>query len=402
MTPLIMPSKDIQRLLYYNERKVKANEARCIFAGNFVQDVQHLDLSAKTTIFRYQMALNQRVEWRALHIVLEFALAEQLSDGRMAEIAIRYMEGIGFGRQPYLVYRHVDAAFPHCHVVTTNIRWDGSQVDSYKLGPRRSVTTRRSIEEHFGLLTGRSSGQALAGRNPAEKVQYGKAPATQAIGESLDFILHAYHYRSLDELNAILRLYNLRAVGGRPGSLLHTHRGLLYQILDDNGRGKGAPVSAAAIYFKPVLAWLQKRFDGSQTLDASALGRVRFALDSILRDKPVTGSQFADALRRRQLAAAPVFDEHGQLSHLLFVDLAAKAVYSPADLGVDYGYAVIKSRLEFDPFPAPAKRRGQNLRFRQSAIGASTSLDPGMPVKPTIPTRPVSLQLKPKGRSRRV
>jgi hypothetical protein len=36
------------------------------------------------------------------------------------------MERIGFGRQPYLVYRHFDADHPHIHIVTNTIRADSA------------------------------------------------------------------------------------------------------------------------------------------------------------------------------------------------------------------------------------------------------------------------------------
>jgi Relaxase/Mobilisation nuclease domain len=378
------PSKSVSTLVYYNERKVKAGDARCISGGNFLMDVGSLTAAEKAKVFRNIISLNQRAEWTMRHFFLDFAPAEQFSDSRMSAIAMTYMDGIGFGKQPYLVYRHLDTAFPHLHIVTTNIRWDGSELDYYKLGWRRSDRIQKSIELQFGLQSGVLVDLSLPGHDPGSKIQYGKMPTTRAIGESLDFILHAYKYRSLEELNAILRLYNVRAIGGQPGSLLHTHRGLLYQILDDNGKGRGMPVKASALYFKPVFKWLEERFEANRVVDATALGRVRFALDGVIRGGPAGSVELLGALRRQQLAASAVFGKNGEVDGLFFVDLASKAVFSSVDLGHGYDAAAMRERLGFDPFPAPEKRRGRRL-----------------PVEPVVPIQtPVTKQVKQKGRSR--
>ena len=38
------------------------------------------------------------------------------------EIADEYMQKIGFGEQPYLLYQHNDAGHPHIHIVTTTLK----------------------------------------------------------------------------------------------------------------------------------------------------------------------------------------------------------------------------------------------------------------------------------------
>jgi hypothetical protein len=44
-----------------------------------------------------------------------------LSKEKITEIAVEYMDKIGFGEQPYLVYQHFDSGHTHLHIVTTNI-----------------------------------------------------------------------------------------------------------------------------------------------------------------------------------------------------------------------------------------------------------------------------------------
>ena len=62
------------------------------------------------------------------------------------------MEKLGFDQQPYLVYQHHDAGYPHIHIVTTNIQADGSRIDLHHLGIRKSEPARKEIEKMFGLV----------------------------------------------------------------------------------------------------------------------------------------------------------------------------------------------------------------------------------------------------------
>ena len=63
-----------------------------------------------------------------MHISLNFDASDKLSQNELKEIADKYVKEIGFGEQPYLVYQHHDSGHPHIHIVTTNIRNDGSRI----------------------------------------------------------------------------------------------------------------------------------------------------------------------------------------------------------------------------------------------------------------------------------
>ncbi len=58
------------------------------------------------------------------------------------------MSKIGFGDQPYLVYQHFDARHPHIHIVTTNIKSDGSRIKTHNIGRNQSERARREIENN--------------------------------------------------------------------------------------------------------------------------------------------------------------------------------------------------------------------------------------------------------------
>ncbi|GGB01490.1 relaxase/mobilization nuclease domain-containing protein [Puia dinghuensis] len=361
------PFGKVGKLLYYNEQKVREKKAECIYAGNFLKDAADLTPEDKNRRFNDLQSLNQRATQTAVHVVLQFAPEENLDNEKLVDIAASYMQRIGYGDQPYLVYRHFDAAAPHVHIAAISIRPDGSHIYYPLLMPGKiSEPARRAVEDEFSLV--KAAGhkrklQQLTG--PAEKIQYGKLPTKEVITQTLDYILHNYRYRSIAELNAILRQFNLIAKTGRPGSRLYGFGGLLYQILDEKGQGRGAPIKASALESKPTLSWLETRFREFQQPDPLAIQRTRVALDSILLANPQDYAAFHDALRRNQLAAASGLDARGAITGLLLVDFASRSVINTTQLGPDYHLPAIRQKLSFDPLQPSLITESNQQSIRQ-------------------------------------
>src|SRR6266536_2611641 len=147
----------------------------------------------------------------SVHISLNFDPSEKLDEATLKNIADTYMNKIGFGDQPYLVYQHFDAGHPHIHIVTTNIQRDGSRIKSHNIGRNQSEKARKEIELSYGLVRAESHQQKEAYQlKPinALKVQYGRSETKRAITNVLDRVLSNYKYTSLPELNAVLKQYN--------------------------------------------------------------------------------------------------------------------------------------------------------------------------------------------------
>jgi hypothetical protein len=202
---------------------------------------------------------------------------------RSRKIADAYMKRIGFGAQPYIVYRHNDAGHPHIHILTTNIRPDGTRINTLnKAGVFVSEPARQEVEREFGLVR-------ASGRRPVEpdqpkthepqKVVYGSTETRRAITSVLDAILGKQQYTSLAELNAILRKYNVMADQGGEGSRIRQNGGLVYRILDDQGKKVGVPIKASNINGKPTLKFLKERFAYNASLRQTANTRAQPALN---------------------------------------------------------------------------------------------------------------------------
>src|SRR5690606_2824661 len=183
----------------------------------------------------------------SVHISLNFAAGETLGDDTLRDIASDYMDAIGFGNQPYLVYRHDDAGHPHIHIATVKVGLDGRRIETQNFGKRLSEPARKILEERNGLVRAEDQRKQVFAREPVDvqKVQYGTSETKRGIGNVLESVLGRYKYTSLPELNAVLNLYNVHAERGHEGSRIHRHRGLLYRLLDTAGKPVGVPIKAS-------------------------------------------------------------------------------------------------------------------------------------------------------------
>src|SRR5690349_10665435 len=128
MVVRLRPSGNTRSCLEYNEEKLRTGDAECIYARNFIKDAGQLTSDEKKQRFFDIAELAQRQDRTAMHVVLQFAPADRLDQEKLIDISREFMRRMGLDRQPYLVYRHLDAFTPHLHLVSTNIQPDGGRL----------------------------------------------------------------------------------------------------------------------------------------------------------------------------------------------------------------------------------------------------------------------------------
>ncbi|HET7117412.1 MAG TPA: relaxase/mobilization nuclease domain-containing protein, partial [Hanamia sp.] len=283
MVAVIKPSHSMHRIFNYNENKVKEGVAECIGAENFPLNADEMSLKMKLGFLLKRTELRKDVERKNVHISLNFDPSEKhLTGWKMMEIAKTYMQKIGFGEQPYLVYQHHDAGHPHIHIVTTNIQSNGNRIDLHHLGIRKSEPARKEIEKIFGLVVAEEHSKKDAFKlNPvdAKRVQYGRTETRRAIANVLDTVLDKYKYTSLPELNAVLKQYNVMADRGSEQSKMFLSGGLVYRILDEDGKPLGVPVKASLFCNKPTLKFLEEKFSLNKSKRLPHKSRIKNEID---------------------------------------------------------------------------------------------------------------------------
>jgi hypothetical protein len=348
MVAIIKTGVSLHQSFHYNENKVRQGKACCIGAENYPKDATELTLTDKINRLTRQAGLNENIRHKSVHISLNFDATERLSQLQLQQIAYAYMEGIGFGEQPYLVYEHYDAGHPHIHIVTTKVRANGSGIDMYNIGRNRSEKVRKEIEESFGLVKAQKSGQKQTHQPEpvgAKRVQYGKTETKKAIGAVLKFVLKNYRYTSLPELNAVLNQYNVVADYGGENSRIYRNRGLVYQALNGQGNKAGVPIQASDFAGKPTLAFLESCFTANHVARQPHKQRVKAAVDrAFLNRASVDLPALESALEKQGIRMLTRQNRDRVIYGITYVDHLTRCVFNGSALGKAYSAKGILER----------------------------------------------------------
>jgi hypothetical protein len=350
MVAVIKVGHSMHRIFNYNENKVKEGVAECIGAENFPLNADEMSLKIKLNYLLRRIELNENVKRNSVHISLNFDPSENdLSKEKLLEIAGVYMQKLGFGEQPYLVYQHYDAGHPHLHLVTTNIEANGKRIDLHHLGIRKSEPARKEIEKMFGLVVADDRKRQQAFRlKPidARKVQYGRTETKRAITNVLDAVLDRYYYTSLPELNAVLRQYNIMVDRGSENSKIFKGGGLVYRILDEDGKPVGVPIKASDFYQKPTLKFLEEKYAPNEAKRQPFKSRIRNEIDKAFIGKTLTLSELIKQLEKKGIYVSLRQNDAGLIYGITYLDHQTKCVFNGSILGKQYSAKAIQERCQ--------------------------------------------------------
>lgn len=354
MVARINSGKSIKGALNYNEQKVAQGKANLIMAENYPLEKDLLDYDQKLLVLQRQAQLNERVVTNCVHISLNFEANEKIAPAVMDNIVQDYLAQIGFGEQPYLVYRHTDAAHPHVHIVTTNIQPDGERISLHNLGKEKSEPAREAIELKYGLIRARGRGSNQQVKQELEQLKpgavtratYGKEETKKAITQIVTLALQKYNVSSLPELNAVLNQFGVKADRGNEQSNTYRNGGLLYRMIDEQGRHLGVPIKASKLYNSPTLKKLEGRFEKNKERRLPLKNRLKFQIDRILKKyQTITKETLVRELARQDIQLLFRENKDGVIYGLTYIDHRNRSVFNGSDLGKAYSAKAILEGL---------------------------------------------------------
>jgi len=357
MVARINISKSISKALNYNEQKVANGKAECIHASGFIKDNNELNFYDKLHHFERLISLNDGASCNTIHVSLNFDSSEKIDSEKLQAIANKYMEGLGFVNQPYLVYKHNDAGHPHIHIVSTNIQKDGSTISLHNIGKNQSEKARKEIEVEYGLTKAESSKQTnslnIVPVNP-QRIIYGKSETKRAIANVLMRVISEYKFTSLPALNAVLKLYNVTADRGEKDSKVYRNKGLIYRILDEQGNKVGVPIKASSIYLKPTLAFLERKFIENENLRKPYVKRIQTNIDWAINKKSFSIDKLKNQLEKANISMVIWKNKENIIYGFTFIDHKTKCVFNGSDLGKQYTAKAIMERCKSEMKPQEA------------------------------------------------
>lgn len=368
MVARIICARSIAKAVGYNEQKLKQGVAEFIHAANYLKDTEDLGFTDRLVTLQKLAALNERTQVNSVHISLNFDPSENLSKEKLKAIADSYMQRVGFGQQPYLVYQHHDSGHPHIHLVTTNIQRDGSRIALHNIGKYQSEKARIAIEKDFKLVPAQRLLEKQVQQIKPLRITYGKMETKRAMTNVLNAVLPHYKYTSLPELNAVLKQYNMMADRCSEGSRTHDRKGLLYRVINEKGEKVGVPIKASDFYFRPTLKYLEQKFSINEELRQQHKQQVRNAIDFAVFKNVAGISKLERDLQKEQIQLVLRQSDKGIIYGVTYIDHSTKSVFNGSDLGKPYSANQLQQRCDPQQQTIGSLKHSQRQSLKEDAI----------------------------------
>lgn len=335
--------------LAYNYEKVAAGTAEILSGNRMISDRLGLpskDMRLALLSFENYLLANRNTEKPVLHISLSPAPEDRLTDERLAELAERYMQKMGYGNQPYITYKHTDTHNTHIHIVSVCVDEQGKKIsDAYE--HRRSMTACRELEADFGLRNG-SDAERRNLKAELRKVDASLGDVRHQVGNTLKAVLESYRFQTFGEYSALLSTLNIEAkqVRGEYNGVSYT--GIVYSVTDDTGKVVSPPFKSSRFGKRFGNERLEKRMlmnlkalkDGKWT--PSIQGDIARALrqaDSRKRFVELLGQNRIDVVFRE--------NERGRIYGVTFIDHNRREVFNGSRMGKEFSANVFNDYFKW-------------------------------------------------------
>ena len=343
MIAKISATEKLGGALGYNFKKVEKEEASILFAQNLYQNKEGTYTMAE--VFADMEALipkKCRTKKTVFHCSLNPHPDEKLSDEILAQLAKEYMEALGYGKQPYIVFKHIDIAREHIHIVSLRINGEGKKIND-KFEKRRSKKITDILERKYNLIP--SSKIADKVMNEAPKIDTSRGNIKEQVASVLRMVLKHYRFCSLGELNAILSAYNLAVEEVKTEFQGKKYDGLVYVPTDDKGNKISTPINASDIGRGVGYTAVHNRMQKSKRAIKPLVPTIRNKVLQTIRTSPKTEEELRQRLEEQGLRVVIRKNESGRIYGITFIDDVEGVALNGSRLGKGYAANVFNAYL---------------------------------------------------------
>ena len=368
MIAKISSTENLGGALGYNFKKVEKGEASILLAAELYQDRE--GRYTMEDVFADMEALipkKCRTKKAVFHCSLNPHPDEKLSNEQLVQIAKEYMEALGYGNQPYIVFKHNDIAREHIHIVSLRVESRGRKIND-KFEKRRSKKITDALERKYSLIP--SSKVTDREMKEVSKIDTTKGNIKEQVAETLLSVLKHYEFCSLGELNAILSAYNLAVEEVKTEFRGKKYEGLVYVPTDDKGDKVSSPIHASDIGRGVGYTAVQNRMQKSTQAIKPLISIIRYRVLQTMRTSPKTEEELRQRLEEQGLRVFIRKNESGRIYGITFIDDKEGIALNGSRLGKGYVANVFNgyfSNPTHNPFLDETLYGSLSARLDQSA-----------------------------------
>ena len=292
---------------------------------------------------------------------------EKLSDETLMQIAKEYMETLGYGKQPYIVFKHNDIAREHIHIVSLRVDSRGQKIND-RFEKRRSKKITDTLERKYSLIPSSKVSEKAVTETP--KVDTTKGNIKEQVASVIRMVLKRYKFCSLGELNAILSAYNLIVEEVKTEFRGKKYDGLVYVPTDDKGGKISTPINASDIGRGVGYTAVQNRIQKSKRAIKLLIPTIRNKVLQTMRTSPNTEKELRQRLEEQVLRVVIRKNDNGRIYGITFIDDEQGIALNGSRLGKGYAANIFNgyfSNLAHNPFLGEMLYGKPSAHLEQSA-----------------------------------
>lgn len=359
----------------YNGEKINEAKGRILGSNKVVIPPDgHVDVARMVEDFRSFMPKMGRTKKPVLHISLNPHPEDRLTDQDFEILAREYLDKLGFGEQPWVMYKHEDIDRHHIHIVTVNVNEQGKRLNQAFLF-RRSKKITSDLEEKYNLHNAQrervSPDTPITKLDPAGDIKRQVANIVKLVGMR-------WQFQTLGEYNAILSLYNIRceATDGKVNG--REYHGLVYFATNDAGETIANPFKASRLGKFASRAAIENKFERSA--ESINLKPSRRIISSVIND--ASGKDdFIAKLKEKGIDVLIRKNNDGRIYGVTFIDYNTHTVLNGSRLGREFAANAFERWFNGDgqkpqiaiPNQSKVPNQTQSSSQQQSASSSSTT-----------------------------
>lgn len=322
--------------LSYNQLKVQKEKGYLLFTSKMIETASGINSTAQLILsFEPYMLTNRNTEKPVLHISLNPDPKDNVSDENFIAMAEHYMHEMGYGQQPFAIFKHTDIDRAHIHIVTVCVDEEGKKI-SDKFEKRRSMAVCRELERKYGLISAEDKGHKRQ-EKIFKPVDYMSGDVKSQIASVVRHLPNYYQFQTFGEYNALLSLFNITAEKVESHLQGKIRSGLLYIPLNENGERAGHPLKACLFGKNTGLPALNVHFDKCKEALKENTGKVKLkeTIDNAIQSTD-NEIDFKRKLIQQGIHTVVRRNKTGRIYGITFIDHNSREVWNGSRLGAEF------------------------------------------------------------------
>jgi hypothetical protein len=259
------------------------------------------------------------------------------------------MERLGYGGQPYLIFKHEDIGREHIHIVSLRVDCDGKLIKN-SFEHKRSKEITELLEQKYGLIP--AQGQKQPELWQLTQVDPAKGNLKKQISTVIKPLVNTYKFQTLGEYRALLSLYNIGLEEVKGEVMGKPYRGLVYSALDKDGNKVGTPLKSSLFGKSLGYDGLEKQMvkSGEQIKQQGLRECTRTVVIGAV-NTAASESELRAKLRVVNIDLVLRRNDQGRIYGVTFIDHESRCVFNGSRLGKEFSANVFNDRFGQQPEP---------------------------------------------------